>query len=290
MKTYNDMYLDLRRTLKAAGVEDYTLEARLILCAAAGKTKEELLRDMKLYAFDDLETKVNDMAKRRAEGEPIAYVLGEWEFMGLPFNVDTRVLIPRADTELLAELAIKLLRRSVADGARVLDLCCGTGCIGITVAKTVQSCRVVLVDNSMPALRVARSNVLRNGVSRNTTCIEADALKNPPVLLGKYDLIVCNPPYVPTAEIPTLDRGVKDHEPRAALDGGADGLDFYRAIIPNWRAVLKPAGIILFECGEGQSAAIMDLLTENGFGRVASHPDMAGTPRVVAGALVEAEE
>ncbi len=283
------MYLDLRRTLKAAGVEDYNMEARLIICAAAGKTKEELLRDMKLYAFDDLERKVNDMARRRVDGEPIAYVLGEWEFMGLPFNVDPQVLIPRADTELLAELAVKFLQRKVADGMRVLDLCCGTGCIGITVAKTVQSCRVVLVDNSMAALRVARSNVLRNGVSRNTTCIEADAMKNPPVLLGKYDLIVCNPPYVPTAEIATLDRGVKDHEPRTALDGGADGLQFYRAIIPNWKAILKPTGIIMFECGEGQSAAIMDLLTENGFGRVASHPDMAGTPRVVAGALAEAD-
>ncbi len=282
------MYLDLRRALKASGVEDYSMEARLILCAASGKTKEELLRDKKLYAFDDLETKVNDMARRRLNGEPIAYVLGEWEFMGLPFNVDPQVLIPRADTELLAELAIQLLQRKVADGMRVLDLCCGTGCIGISIAKTVQSCRVVLVDNSMPALRIARRNVLRNGVSRNTTCIEADALKNPPVLLGKYDLIVCNPPYVPTAEIDTLDRGVKDHEPRAALDGGADGLQFYRAIIPHWKAILKPTGVLMFECGEGQSAAILDMLTENGFGRVASHPDMAGTPRVVAGALAEA--
>ena len=287
MKTYNDMYLDLRRTLKAAGVEDYSMEARLILCAAAGKTKEELLRDKKLYAFGDLEAKVDGMARRRIDGEPIAYVLGEWEFMGLPFNVNPQVLIPRADTELLAELAIRLLQRKMADGMRVLDLCCGTGCIGIAIAKTVPSCRVVLVDNSMPALRVARSNVLRNGVSRNTTCIEADALKNPPVLLGKYDLIVCNPPYVPTAEIDTLDRGVKDHEPRAALDGGADGLDFYRAIIPRWKAILKPTGVLMLECGEGQSAAILDMLTENGFGRAASHPDMAGTPRVVAGALAE---
>ncbi len=285
MKTYNDMYLDLRRILKAAGVEDYNLEARLIICAAAGKTREELVRDMKLYAFDELEAKVNEMAKRRVDGEPIAYVLGEWEFMGLPFNVDPKVLIPRADTELLAELAIRLLRRRVTDGTRVLDLCCGTGCVGISVAKTVQSARVVLVDDSMPALRVARSNVLRNGVSRNTTCIEADALKNPPILLGKFDLIVCNPPYVPTAEIPTLDKGVKDYEPRSALDGGEDGLDFYRAIIPAWKAILKPTGVIMFECGEGQSGKIMDMLSREGFGGVACHPDLAGTPRVVAGAL-----
>lgn len=279
------MYLDLRRALKAGGVEDYNLEAKLILCAASGKTREELMRDMKLYAFGQTEAAIAAMAERRLKGEPIAYVLGEWEFMGLSFNVEPNVLIPRADTELLAELAIKLLRHRDGEGIRVLDLCCGTGCIGISIAKTVQSCRVVLVDNSMNALRVARSNVNRNNVTGNTVCIEADAMKAPPVLLGKFDLIVCNPPYVPTGEIPTLDHGVKDYEPRAALDGGGDGLRFYRAIIPNWKTILKPSGCILFECGEGQSFAIADILTENGFENVASYPDLAGTPRVVAGVL-----
>ncbi len=279
------MYLDLRRTLKAGGVEDYNMEARLMICAASGKTREELLRDMKLYAFGETETALAAMVERRLRGEPIAYVLGEWEFMGLPFNVDPKVLIPRADTELLAELAIKLLQGRGGDGARVLDLCCGTGCIGISIAKTVQSCRVVLVDNSMAALRVARSNVNRNSVSGSTVCIEADAMKSPPVLLGKFDLIVCNPPYVPSGEIPGLDRGVRDFEPHAALDGGADGLDFYRAVIPNWKAILKDSGCLMFECGEGQSFAIMDMLTENGFESVASYPDPAGTPRVVAGVL-----
>ncbi len=285
MKTYSDMYLDLRRSLKAAGIEDYNLEAKLLICAASSKSKEELMRDMKLFAFEPLEDKVNEMAKRRIGGEPIAYVLGEWDFMGLTFNVDPRVLIPRADTETLCELAIRLMQRRGADGMRVLDLCCGTGCIGITVAKTVQSCRVVLVDNSMPALRIARSNVLRCGVSRNTTCIEADALKNPPVLLGKYDVIVCNPPYVATGEIDTLDRGVRDFEPREALDGGADGMDFYRAIIPAWKTILKPAGLMMFECGEGQNKAIEELFLKNGFGSVGSFPDMAGTLRVVAGVM-----
>ena len=237
---------------------------------------------MKLYALGDVEQKVDDMLARRTAGEPIAYVLGEWEFMGMPFHVDRGVLIPRADTEVLAELAVGLLRTRVGSGVRVLDLCCGTGCIGIAIAKMIADCRVVLVDNSMHALRVARSNVLRNNVSRNTTCIEADAMKAPPMLLGKFDLIVCNPPYIATGEIPTLDTGVKDHEPREALDGGPDGLDFYRAIIPKWKTILKEKGCLMFECGEGQAPHIREMLRAEGFERTAAYQDAAGTERVVA--------
>ena len=274
--------------MKAAGVEDFNLEARLILAAAAGKTRETLMRDMKLYALGNVEQKVDGMIARRAAGEPIAYVLGEWEFMGMPFNVDSGVLIPRVDTEVMAELAISLLRTRVGTGVRVLDLCCGTGCIGISIAKMIADCRVVLVDNSMHALRVARSNVLRNNVSRNTTCIEADAMKAPPMLLGKFDLIVCNPPYIASEEIPTLDTGVKDFEPREALDGGPDGLDFYRAIIPRWKTILKEKGCLMFECGEGQAQTIMDMLRAEGFERTAAYKDTAGTERVVAALAAKA--
>ena len=284
MKTYNDIYLDLRRTLKAGGIEDFNLEAKLILGVASGKGREELMRDMNLYALDSADERVDAMVKRRLMGEPIAYVLGEWEFMGLPFTVDRQTLIPRADTELLCELAIKRARQTT-DGCRVLDLCCGTGCIGIAVAKTVQTCRVVLVDNSMAALRVARENVARNAVARNTVCIEADAKKAPPVLLGKFDIIVSNPPYVPRGEISTLEPGVRDFEPRAALDGGEDGLDFYRVIIPGWKGILKEGGTMMFECGEGQAQAIMELMTAEGFTRTAAVRDLGGTERVVIGAI-----
>ncbi len=284
IKTYNDIYLDLRRALKAGGIEDFNLEARLILGTAAGKRREELIRDMNLYALDDVEERVKAMTARRVDGEPIAYVLGEWEFMGLPFTVDRQVLIPRSDTELLAELAIERARRFDA-GCRVLDLCCGTGCIGISIARTVPSCRVVLVDNSMAALRLSHRNIMRNGVARNTVCMEADAKKAPPALLGKYDLIVCNPPYVPRGEIGGLDRGVRDFEPRAALDGGEDGLDFYRAIIPAWKGILKEGGAFMFECGEDQAPAIMDMLTAAGFARTGAVRDHGGVERVVVAAL-----
>ncbi len=279
------MYLDLRRALKAAGVEDFSLEARLLIGAASGKSREELQRDMNLYASSEAEKRAEEMAARRLAGEPIAYVLGEWEFMGLPFKVDRQVLIPRPDTEVLAERAIQYLRAGKGQGARVLDLCCGTGCVGISIAKYVATCRhVVLVDNSMHAIMISRANILKNGVTRITPCIAADALKAPPVSLDKFDLIVCNPPYVPTAEIDTLDRGVKDFEPREALDGGEDGLDFYRAIIKYWAPTVKEDGEIMFECGEGQAERIGDMLRAGGFSKIAYHLDTAGTKRVVEAA------
>lgn len=266
-------------------MEDFNLEARLMISAAAGKNKEEFLRDMKLYALGGVEERVRDMIARRCAGEPVAYVLGEWEFMGLPFKVEKGVLIPRPDTETMAELAIRLLQARGGSGVRVLDLCCGTGCIGISIAANIVDCRVVLVDNSMKALRNARSNVLRNNTSRNTTCIEADAKSAPPMLLGKFDLIVSNPPYVPTAEIGTLDPSVKDFEPEEALDGGKDGLDFYRAIIPRWTPILKENGCMMFECGEDQADAVSDMMTAQGFRNVAAHRDAAGVRRVVAGII-----
>lgn len=285
IKTYNDLYLDMRRKLKGAGIEDFNLEARLILAEAAGKSKEELIRDMKLYALGAVEEKANAMMERRISGEPMAYVLGEWEFMGRPMKVEPGVLVPRPDTEVLAELAIKLLRSRETAGARVLDLCCGTGCIGISIAAAVADTRVVLVDNSMKALRLARTNVKYNNVTRNTTVIDADAMEQPPMLLGRFDIIVSNPPYIPTAEIATLESTVKDFEPREALDGGKDGLSFYRAIIPAWSEILKEHGCLLFECGEGQAQTIGKMMREQGFKSVAYYKDAAGTDRVVAGAI-----
>ena len=288
IKTYNDIYLDARRKLKAAGAENFSLEARLIVSAAAGKSREEFTRDLQLYALGDTEKKIGEMLARRLAGEPLAYVLGEWEFMGLPMAVNDGVLIPRMDTEVLATLAIELLRSRETAGARVLDLCCGTGCIGISIAKNIADLRVVLADNSMKALRTARQNVLRNSVTKNTTVIEADATKAPPMLLGRFDLIVCNPPYIPTAEIPELDVSVSRYEPREALDGGADGLDFYRAIIPRWLPILREHGAVLFEVGEGQADAVEAMLREHGCSRVASHQDTIGVRRVVAGIVENA--
>lgn len=285
MKTYNDIYLETRKRLKAGGIEDFSLEARLMISAAAQKTKEEFVRDLKLYALGSTEKQVNDLVERRLRGEPLAYVLGEWEFMGHPFKVEPGVLIPRPETELLTELAIRLLRARGTAGMRILDLCCGTGCIGISVAAAALDTRVVLVDNSYRALRVARMNCLRNTVTKNTAVVDADALQAPPMLLGRFDLLLCNPPYVPTAEIPTLESTVKDFEPPEALDGGKDGLDYYRAIIPLWTPILKENGCLLFECGEGQAGKIASMMKAQGFVETALYKDANGTDRVVAGRI-----
>ena len=282
IKTYNDIYLETRKALKAAGIEAYDLEARLMLSAAAGKSREEFYRDIKFYAMGETEARVREFTARRIAGEPIAYVLGEWEFMGLPMEVAAGVLIPRPETETLAELALRLLRGRHTAGARVLDLCCGTGCIGISVAAKVADAKIVLADNSMKALRVARKNVRRNNVAGNTIVIDADVLKSPPMMLGRFDMIISNPPYIPTKEIKTLDSSVRDFEPREALDGGPDGLDFYRAIIPRWTDILKDDGVILFECGEGQADEIGLLLRDSGF-TAAYHEDAFGVRRIVAG-------
>lgn len=289
MNTYSDVYLDTRKKLKNAGVEAYALEARLIVASAAGKTQAELIEDMKLYVSADYESKVAALVERRLAGEPVAYITGEWEFYGLPMVVSRDVLIPRMDTELLAEKAIELLKGH--EGlTRVLDLCCGSGCIGLSIAANVPDSRLILIDSSPKALSVARMNTLKLNLTRLVTCIEADALRDPPMVIGKLDMIVCNPPYIPSSEILELDSSVRDYEPREALDGGADGLDFYREITPRWKPLLREHGCILYECGEGQAQEIEEILIQNGFINTAVFKDTAGTDRVVAGILKTASD
>jgi release factor glutamine methyltransferase len=199
MKTYNDIYLAAWRSLRDAGIDAYSLEARLIAVSAAEKTKEQFVRDMRLYAGDDYEEKVGDMIRRRIGGEPVAYITGEWEFYGLPLTISEDVLIPRTDTETLVDTAIEALKTK--ESPRILDLGAGSGCVGLALAANVPDCRVVMVDNSAKALRLCRTNILRNNLTRSITCVEADALASPPMLLGLFDIIVSNPPYIPTADI-----------------------------------------------------------------------------------------
>ena len=281
METYNDIFLAARKTLRAAGVEASDLEARLIISRATGKSREELLQSSRLFLTDpSVKQAVYEMLTRRLKGEPIAYILGEWEFFSLPFVVNESVLIPRVDTELLADEAIRLTKRH-GEKSRVLDLCTGSGCIGIAIAANVPDCRVVLVDNSPPALKLCRANAMR--LVRNTTTIDADAMAPPPKLLGMLDVMVSNPPYIPTADLITLDDSVRFYEPVHALDGGEDGFDFFRAITANWRAVLKPGGHMLFECGINQAETLRGIMEENGFTDIRTLTDTLGIERVVIG-------
>lgn len=282
--TYNNLYLDIRRELKAAGVENAQLEARELVCYATDKNREQFVRDASLYVADNVEKRIRDLVDRRLAGEPVAYIIGEWEFYGLPLDISRDVLIPRMDTEVLAERAI-LLARAAGEGARVLDLCAGSGCVGLAVAANVPTCRVVLADVSEGALRVCKQNVRRCGLSAQVVCLLADAMQPPAANFWDFDVIVCNPPYIPSADIEGLDVSVKDYEPHLALDGGADGLDFYRAIAERWGNALRLDGSLLFEVGIGQVGDVEMIMAKNGYSDIKTYQDTAGIWRVVEGTV-----
>ena len=216
MQTYNQLYIDTRNMLRANGVEAANLEARLMVAGAAGKTTNELVRDFMLYTSDGVVKAVANMASRRLAGEPLAYILGKWEFYGLELNV-------------VQEAIQAYLGRK--NDPRVLDLCCGSGCIGCAVGHHLPMSQIVMIDDSEQALRVARSNVMKCGLGSKVSCVKADVFEDPPERIGTFDLIVSNPPYIRTMDILTLDPSVRDYEPIEALNGGSDGYDFY-AVIP----------------------------------------------------------
>ena len=276
------MYIALRNRLRDAGIEAAALEARLIAATAAGKSTEKLLRDMRFYATDEVERRAEEMVQRRLAGEPVAYITGVWEFRGLPMEVSRDVLIPRVDTEVLAETAIKYLKDTGRLDARVLDLCSGTGCIGCAIAAELPRVRVVLADVSAAAMDISRRNVERNGLGGRVSFLPADVMKLPPLMTGSFDLVVSNPPYIPTVEIMTLDPSVRDYEPVWALDGGEDGLDFYRAILKNWASVIRQGGELMFEVGEDQAERVKDLMRMAGLREARSFPDTQNIQRVVA--------
>ena len=287
--TYNDLYLDARKALKGAGVEQAQLEARELLCLASGKSREGFLRDLPLYASDGVEDRFRGLLERRLKGEPVAYLIGEWEFYGLTLDVTRDVLIPRPDTETLVDRGI-LHVRDLPDGVRVLDLCAGSGCVGLAVAENCPNTRVILAEWNSDALRICRQNILRCGLSQQASAAQVDALEPPPRLLRDFDLILCNPPYIPTLDIGRLDPSVRDHEPRMALDGGEDGLKFYRAIAKKWKCALKPGGKLAFEVGFDQAPAVRAIMAENGFQDIRTTMDPGMHWRVVEGNVPEEDQ
>lgn len=280
--TYNNLFLDTRARLKRAGVDGAQLEAREIICYAADKSREQFYRDMPLYVSAELERRVEELVQRRLAGEPVAYIIGEWEFYGLPLDISRDVLVPRMDTEVLAERGILKARES-GQGARVLDLCAGSGCVGLAVAANAPECRVVLGELSEGALRVCKQNVRRNELNSRVTCLLVNALEQPSSSLWDFDVIVCNPPYIPTGDIPNLEVSVRDYEPHMALDGGEDGLDFYRAIAGKWKSALRLGGTLAFEVGIGQAPQVEEILAQNGYEDIKTTADTQGIWRVVEG-------
>ena len=279
--TYNNLYLDIRARLRKAGCPGASLEARELVCCGSGKSKEEFFRDAPLYVAPETEQAIHALVERHLNGEPVAYLIGEWEFYGLPLDVSEAVLIPRPDTEVLCEQALNYVQTQGA--CRVLDLCAGSGCIGLAIAANAPECRVLLGDISEGAVRICRQNIRRNSLTGQVTVMTMDALQPPPKAIGEFQCIVSNPPYIPKADIDNLDHSVKNFEPYLALCGGEDGYDFYTAIIRNWKDALVDGGRLYFEVGIGQADTVLRMMRTEGFGELEIVPDLQGIPRVVYG-------
>ena len=265
VKQYGALYQDTRRALlQTENVQDAGVLARMLVCQASGKSQAEFLADRDLYASEKIVQEVEANLKRLLNDEPIAYILGQWEFYGLPLHVTPDVLIPRDDTCAVADLAIHQALFLDKD-PRILDLCCGTGCIGLAVASRVKDAKVTLADISQKALAVAKENVALNKLSGRVRCVAADALRPAFPFLGKFDMIVSNPPYITGEEMKELPKSVAEYEPHLALYGGEDGLDFYRSIAKNFAPALKPGGYLAFEFGENQGDDVCAILEENGY-------------------------
>ena len=282
--TYNDLFLDIRRELKKGGVIDTTLEARELVCFGVNKSREELTRDGRLYAPPELERRVRELTARHLAGEPVAYLIGEWEFYGLPLDISSDVLIPRPDTEVLVDEALPYIQ--TLGSCRVLDLCAGSGCIGLAIAAHAPGVRGVLGEYSDAALKICRQNVRRCGLTARMIPMQVNALERPDRALGEFQCIVSNPPYIPRADMETLEHSVRDYEPHLALCGGEDGYDFYTAVVRRWKDALVTGGRLYFEVGIGQADTVLRMMRAEGFGDINVVQDDQGIPRVVYGTLL----
>ncbi len=265
VKKLSALYLEARRVFcQQEDKQTASLLARNLLCHITGKSREQLLSDMEMYASQSVCDEMEAAVTRVLTGEPLAYVLGQWDFYGMTLQVNDNVLIPRDDTCAVTDLAIKKALFLDA-GPRILGLCTGSGCIGLAIANRVKDARVTLADISPEAMAVAKRNITQQKLSGRVSCVRADALDKPTAFLGKFDMIVSNPPYVTTQQMDVLPESVKNYEPHLALHGGADGLDFYRSIAENYRQALKPGGFLCFEFGMGQGNAVCRILEMNGY-------------------------
>ena len=280
VKKYADLFLDARRALLKQEGQFAANVARELVCAASGKTAEQIIADREIYASEEVCELTESFVQRRLRGDPLPYILGQWDFYGMTLIVTPDVLIPRDDTVVVTELAIKKAMY-LEQNPRILDLCTGSGCIGLAVARRVKDARVTLGDISPAALRVARRNISQLKLTGRVNCVAMDARKPAQEFLGTYDLIVSNPPYVTTKQMQELDPSVRDFEPHLALDGGEDGLDFYRAIIKNYSSALAPRGYLCFEFGMGQENAVCSLLRKGGYEILELKKDTADITRAV---------
>ena len=277
MSNYKDLYVNGIEKLERAGIAEAKLDARLLLEYVCGTDHSTLL------AHPDMEVSEADTEKylgfidRRAQREPVAYIIGSWSFMGLDFVVNNNVLIPEQDTEILVEEAMRYLE----DGMRFMDLCTGSGCIALSLLNYTNGTSAVCTDISEDALKVARENADKLGLSDRASFVKTDLF--PEGDMGKFDIIVSNPPYIASKVIEELAPEVRDYEPRLALDGDEDGLVFYRRIVDRASEFLNSSGYLLMEIGYDQKDALVSMLEEKGrFHDIQVIKDLGGNDRVVS--------
>jgi release factor glutamine methyltransferase len=273
---------------RARGIESPRLDAELLLARALGTTRIQLVVDARRALSAEELARFREMVKRRRTHEPVAYILGEREFWGRTFRVDRRVLVPRPDTETLVEAALERTRH-VSMSMRALDLCTGSGCVAISLAKERPTAMVWATDASEEALAVARENALRLG-AYNVALRAGDLYAACPPARGadpslRFDLITANPPYIARGELATLQQDVRDFEPRMALEAGDDGLDVLRRVVAGAPAHLVPGGALAAEVGAGQAPAVAELFRGAGFDAIELRRDYARIERVVSGVL-----
>lgn len=313
--TIREVLTNIRERLQKAGIEDFEYESWVFLDWKLHIDRAEFYMNPNGEVKEELLEGLEEVLQKREQRIPLQYLMGECEFMGYDFYVDERVLIPRQDTECLVELAVESIQTEMLyrkqknlvaqhtgsnrthissdDSAcnvndrklkqdiqriKVLDLCTGSGCIGISVAKLCPEAEVTLADISEGALAVAGKNA--KNLEAEVTLVKGNLFEN---IEGRFDYILSNPPYIPSQVIEGLMPEVREHEPRLALDGEDDGLSFYRKIIEQAPEYLKPDGRIYFEIGAEQGADLTCLMTERGFSEVKVHKDLAGLDRIVTG-------
>lgn len=265
------------KNLKEENISEPVLKARLLLCYILNLKKEDLV----IYENKEVSSKNEEEYKKNIqkliEGYPLQYITRHQEFMKLDFYVDENVLIPRADTEITVEEVILYCKNVKKDNIRILDLCTGSGVVAISIGKYIKNCEIVAVDISKNALEIAKNNETKNGV-QNITWILSNLFDK---VEGKFDIIVSNPPYIKKDVIPTLEKEVQK-EPIIALDGGQDGLDFYREIIKKAPNYLKEEGAIFLEIGYDQKEDVLDIINETKrYKEVISKKDLSGNDRMI---------
>lgn len=276
--TIFEAYNSTKKKLEAAGIEDFIFEAKQIIKHITGLNAAQILANYTRKLSEYQQNNLIALVHQREVRYPLQYIFGEWDFYGRSFTVGPGVLVPRADTEILIEHSLEYLKQ--CENAEVLDLCAGSGCIGITIAKEKADTKVLMVEKYDEALRYAQKNIERNGAD-NAECIKGDIFDSA-AADKKYSLIVSNPPYIPKSEMSDISPEAK-FEPETALLAEDNGMQFYKAIINNYKNSLQNGGMMSFEVGINEYKAVSELFCDAGFKDITVKKDLNGIERVVSG-------